>query len=239
MGFLDFFTGDQPPLIKGALNDVCVMVNTGRDMFAAASAHLLDNEILEMDLAAQHAAIEVRECAARRAVLEHLNLDPKRELVLCVKLITVVHEAERIGALSSTMGLVARLVHFPRLTPDVDDLRDIRSRIHRFFDEARDSFLAGDPERARALLTQQVLVKSNLIQYLHDLAERSLACNAAVVYTMAAYVLLRTGTHLANIASVVTSPFDQIRSGVSSLHAAQRAEWMKSVVVWNTHTGCQ
>ncbi len=215
MGFLDFFTGDQPPLIKGALGDVSAMLDTGRDMFAAASAHLLENEILEVDLGAQHVTIEARERSARRAVLEHLNLDPKRELVLCIKLITVVYEAERIGEVGMMMGRAAWLAHRPRLGLMADRLREIRTVTHGFFDVARDAFLEGDQTKARVLLAQQQPVKSTLEGYIHDLAAMEITSNEAVVYTMATHALERTGAHLANIASVVTSPFDQIRSGAS------------------------
>ncbi len=215
MGFLDFFTGDQPPLIKRALGDVCVMLDTGREMFAAASAHLLDNEILEIDLDAQHAVIEARERAARRAVLEHLNLDPKRELVLCIKLITVVHESERIGALGKMMGQAARLAHGPRLGPIVDRLRTSRTRTYELFDQARDSFLEGDQIKARGVLTQQTSQRANIEQYVQVIADAEMSCNDAMVFTMAAFALFNTGMHLANIASVVTSPLDRIRSGAA------------------------
>ena len=104
MGFLDFFTGNQPPLIIDALDDVKVMLDTGRDLFAASSGRLLENEILDTDLSAQEAVIRKREQSVRRAVLEHLNIDPKRELVLCVKLLTVAQEAERIGYLGTDDG---------------------------------------------------------------------------------------------------------------------------------------
>ena len=209
MGFLDFFTGDQPPLIKGALRDVGIMLDTGRDMFAAASARLLDNEILDVDLRALHSKITMREHAARRAVLEHLNLDPKRELVLCLKLITVVHEAGKIGECGSMMGRAARLALKPRFGSMVDSLREIRAHTQRLFDQARDAFLDGDQTKARALLARQLSVKSTLAGCIHELASINVSPNQAMVFTMAACALEGTGVHLANIASIVTRPFVQ------------------------------
>ncbi len=207
MGFLDFFTGDQPPLVKGALDDVCTMLDTGRDMFATASAHLLDNEILEIDLHARHQYVAARVLLVRRAVLEHLNLDPKRELVLCLKLVSVVHEVECIGEMSVMMGRAATFAEGPRFGPMIDSLREIRSQTVDLFDDARDAFLNGDQTKARALLARQLSVNSSLVGIFYDLAARDAAANESMVYTMAAVTLERTGIHLANIGTIVTAPF--------------------------------
>jgi hypothetical protein len=53
----------------------------------------------------------------RRAVLEHLTIDPRRELVFRLKLISLVQEAERIGDLAKLMGKTAGLEHNPRMGP--------------------------------------------------------------------------------------------------------------------------
>ena len=221
MGFLDFFTGDQPPLIKGALSDVCVMLDTGRDMFAASSAHLLDNEILEGDFQAQHASVTALERSVRRAVLEHLNLDPRRELVLCLKLVTVAHEGRQIGDLARTMMDAVQLSHGPRLGPHVDRLRALRKRMHALFDLARDAFMDGDPVRARTLLEQQQSVEASLEEYFQGLATMEGAARDGVVFTLAAYALKRASTHLANIAGVIISPFEGVE-------AEQAAELVRS-----------
>ena len=214
MGFLDFFTGDTPPLIKEAIDNVQAMLNNGRDMFAAAAAHLLDNEILEVDLLALDRDINQREQTLRRVVLEHLTIDPKRELVLCLKLISIVQEAERIGDLAKMLGRAARLAQKPRMGPHVEPLRVIRSRILRMFDQTRDGFVEGDASVAQHLMEEQPKIKADLTQYVRLLADDAdVTPNEAVVYTLSARTMSRVSSHLANIASTVTSPFDQIRRG--------------------------
>ncbi|MDE2826220.1 MAG: hypothetical protein OXL40_02780 [Bacteroidota bacterium] len=148
MGFLDFFTGNQPPLIIDALDDVKVMLDTGRDLFAASSGRLLENEILDTDLSAQEAVIRKREQSVRLAVLEHLNIDPKRELVLCIKLLTVAQEAERIGYLGRTMEKTATLATAPRIGAIVDEIRELRTRTLGQFNAVRDCFIEGDVNKA-------------------------------------------------------------------------------------------
>ena len=208
MGLLDFFSGEQPPLIKGALDDVCQMLNMGRDMFAAAAGHLLDNEVLEMDLGAQELVIAERKQSARRAVFEHLNLDPRRELVLCLKLVTVAHEAGYVGSHSMLMSRAASLAHKPRFGKMILRLREVRTQTLGLFDDARDSFMEGDLARARSLHARHMSVKSSMEGITNLLPEMEGSPNEAVVCTMAANAISKTSMHLANIAGVVTSPYN-------------------------------
>lgn len=214
MGFLDFFTGDQPAFVKQASDDVQAMLTNGRDMFAAAAAHLLDNEILDVDLAALDGDINACEQTVRRDVLHHLRVEPKHELVLCLTLISIVQEAERIGDLAKKLGWTARLAHKPRLGPLVEPLRLARSRILQMFDQTRHGFVEGDAAVAKQLMDAQPQIKADLAHYLQRLADNpAVTPNEAVVYTLGARTMSRVSSHLANIASTVTAPFDQIRRG--------------------------
>ena len=211
MGFLDFFTGNQPPLIIDALDDVKVMLDTGRDLFAASSGRLLENEILDTDLSAQEAVIRKREQSVRRAVLEHLNIDPKRELVLCVKLLTVAQEAERIGYLGRTMEKTATLATAPRIGAIVDEIRELRTRTLDQFNAVRDCFIEGDINKAALAQKEQEAIAEVLHEVLARLAESELSANQAVVCTVGAYSIGRVGEHLASIARCVTEPLHRIR----------------------------
>lgn len=189
------------------------MLSNGRDMFDAAAAHLLDNEILDVDLRALDGDINRREQSSRQAVLEHLTVDPKHELVLCLKIISIVQEAERIGDLAKMLGRTARVAHKPRLGPLVEPLRSIRSRIMRMFDQTLYGFVEGDTSVARQLMEEQPKIKEELRHYLRQLANHAdITPNEAVVYALSARTMSRVSSHLANIASTVVSPFDQIRS---------------------------
>jgi phosphate uptake regulator len=213
MGFLDFFTGNQPPLIIDALDDVKVMLDTGRDLFAASSGRLLENEILDTDLSAQEAVIRKREQSVRRAVLEHLNIDPKRELVLCVKLLTVAQEAERIGYLGRTMEKAATLATAPRIGAIVDEIRELRTRTLGQFNAVRDCFIEGDIEKAESAQMEQEAIAAVLREVFVRLAKSELSANKAVVCAVGAHSVGRVGEHLASIARCVTEPLDRIRAG--------------------------
>lgn len=211
MGIIDFFTGNQPPLIRDALDDIKVMLDTGRSLFAASSGRLLENEILDEDLSAHEAVICKREHSVRRAVLEHLNIDPKRELVLCMKLLTVAQEAERIGHLGRAMESAATLATHPRIGTDLDKIRELRNQTLAQFDTARDCFLEGDMKKAQAVQDEQEKIAEALQGILNLLANSELPANKAVVYTIGAYSIGRVGEHLESIARCVTEPLHRVR----------------------------
>ncbi|MCY4674235.1 MAG: hypothetical protein OXD43_10820 [Bacteroidetes bacterium] len=210
MGFLDFFTGNQPPLIRDALDDVKVMLDTGRELFATSSGRLLENEILDTDLSAQEAVIRKREQSVRLAVLEHLNIDPKRELVLCVKLLTAAQEAERIGYLGRTMEKTATLAAAPRIGTIVDEIRELRTRTLGQFNAARDCFIEGDINKADVVQIEQEAIAKSLREVFTCLAKSELSANKAVVCTVGAYSIGRVGEHLASIARCVTEPLHRV-----------------------------
>ena len=216
MGFFDFFTKEQPPLVEQAFNDVKLMLHNGHEMFAASTAHLLDNEILDVDLK----ALDRRSGWAawtsyqdlRRAVLEHLNVEPQRELVFSLKLISIVHEAERIGDLAKSLAKTANLAHRQRMGPLVEPLRNLRDRILRMFDLAREGFIGEEEAVARDLMREHESIKDDVTAYLKMLADqKDITPNEGIVYAMSARMMSRVSSHLANIASTVICPFDQIR----------------------------
>lgn len=213
MGIFDFFTGDQPPLVEQAFEDVKAMFVDGHEMFAAATAHLLDNEILDVDLKALDEKINRREQNLRSAVLEHLNVEPGRELIFSLKLISIVHEAERIGDLAKSLAKTAALARGQRIGPFVEPLRDLRDRILGMFDIARNAFVTSDESAARRLMEEHEKVKADVTEYLSNLAASDdITGNEGVVYAMSARMMSRVSAHLANIASTVANPFNRIRN---------------------------
>ena len=214
MGFFDFFRGVQPPLVRKALRDVGQMLDVGQQMFGAAAATLLDNEILELDLKRLDADVNRCEQDVRRVVLEHLTLAPDRELVFSLKLISIVQEAERIGDLCKSLGRNAALAQRPRFGPFVERLRALRDRIDGMFEDARRAFLDSDEARAYALLETHDHNKADVARLLADLAaSETVTPNEAVVLALSAQMLSRISAHLANITSAVTGSFEHLRQG--------------------------
>lgn len=212
MGFFDLFKGEQPPLVDQAFDNVQVMLETGHRMFAASSAHLLDNEILEVDLHDLDKEINKRERGLRRALLEHLNVNPTQELIFSLKLLSIVHEAERIGDLAKSMEKTAALAKKPRMGAVAREQREIRDVILSMFDRAQEGFVDGDLSAARELMRTHEDMKDTVTEHLQRLADgEDITPNEALVYALSARLMSRVSSHLSNIASTVVSPFDHIR----------------------------
>ena len=212
MLFFDFFRGDRPPLIAQSLKDMGVMLETGQHMFEDAAATLLDNEVLESNLSEQDQVVNRKEAEIRRAVLEHVSIDPKREMIFSLVLISIVQDAERIGDLAKSIAEVAQLASGPRHGARVETLRDLRDRLLQTFKETREAFADADEELAKRVMDDSYAVKHALTEFVTTVArDEGLASNAAVILAIGARMMSRISSHLSNIASSVALPFDQIR----------------------------
>ena len=213
MNLFSFLTGSRPPLVEKALRDLGVMLETAENMFAAATSCLLDNEGLELDLAAEDDLINDREQSIRRAILEHMVADPQVETSLSLLLVSIVQDAERCGDLAKSIAKASELAASPRMGPHVDALRPIRDRVQGTFPRVRRAFLVGDARDGRAVMTEHDRTKEDVADYLRALATSDdVGANAAVVLAVSARMIGRTSSHLSNIISAVALPFDQVRN---------------------------
>ena len=212
MKFFDFLKGSRPPLVDQSLDDMGTMLDVAGEMFAAATAYLLDNEPLPLDLSARDADINAREQKVRRAVLQHVTINPRDELSLSLLLLSVVQDAERCGDLAKSIAKAADLADAPRAGRHVEALQRLRDRVQALFPEARAAFLAADSRRARAVMEAHDALKKEVTGYLKRLSEADdLTVNLAVVLAVSARMIGRVSSHLSNIISSVALPFDRIR----------------------------
>ena len=212
MGFFDLFKGEQPALVDHAFENIQAMLSNGHEMFIAATAFVLDNEPLHADLHVLDREINEKEQDLRRALLEHLTINPQREMIFSLKLISVVHEAERIGDLAKSLEKAGSLAKKPRMGDIAARQRELRDQILSMFDHAREGFVEGDLSAARTLMSMHEQMKDDVTDHLQLLADREdLTPNEAIVYALSARLMSRVSSHLSNIASAVVSPFDHIR----------------------------
>ena len=212
MQLFNFLTGAKPPLITQSLRGLAEMLDTASGMFAAATAVLLDNEALEIDLSTLDESINARERQIRRAVAEHVTTDPRDQMALSLVLVSIVQDAERCGDLAKSLAKTADLADHPRMGPHVEALRPLRDRVQQTFPRVRAAFLSSDTEAARAVMEENDRTKADTADYFRRLAAADdLSSNLAVVLSVASRMIGRTGSHLSNIISSVALPFEQIR----------------------------
>lgn len=212
MKLFNFLSDARPPLVEQGLQDIGAMLDTAGEMFAAATGCLLDNENLAVDLSKMDERVNEREQAVRRAVIEHIAVDPRDELTLSLLLISIVQDAERAGDLAKSIAKAAALADAPRMGPHVEALRPIRDRVQALFPQARQAFLSADTDDAKGVMEEHDALKGEVSRYLQQLAGADdLSPNLAVVLAISARMIGRTSSHLSNIISSVAMPFDQIR----------------------------
>ncbi len=214
MGLFDniFRDNNFPPLVSKASDEIHAMLKTGRHMFASATGHLLENEVLEEDLGKLDETINNGEQRIRRVVFEHLSIHPEQDLIFCLKLVSIVNEAERIGDLAKSIAKVADMAKQPRMGPLVMPIREYRDSVLQMFLRLEEGFFRGNEDEAHQIILTHERLKVQVAAYINKLAmEENISGNEGIVYALSARMLNRVSAHIANIASTVVSPIDQIR----------------------------
>lgn len=212
MKLFNFLSDDRPPLVDQSVTDMATMLATAGDMFSAATAELLDNESISFDIRAKDEEINALEQKVRRAVLEHMAIDPRDELTLSLLILSVVQDAERTGDLAKAIWRATQLSESPRMGPHVEALRVIRDRVQAMFPQAESAFVNADADAARVMMAEHDSLKSEFKNYLKKVASADdLTVNHAVVLAICARMIGRVSSHLSNLISSVAMPFDQIR----------------------------
>lgn len=208
-----FHPASRSKLIEAAFNDVSEMLSQGAKMLDLSLAALLDNKPLEVDLNSLDDVVDEGERMVRRSVLQHLAVSPQQDLVASLVLVSMVQDAERIGDFARGLAELLPLARHDRGGPFAERLRACADRIRPLFQRCEEAFREDDPEKAKAVIAEARALKTALIAYTGDVAESDLSADMAVVYASAARILRRIGSHLSNISSSVTQPFDRIRHG--------------------------
>lgn len=212
MKLFNFLSDSRPPLVEQSITDMGAMLTAAHEMFGASTAQLLDNEAPSFDIRAKDESINALEQKVRRAVLEHMAVDPRDELTLSLLIISVVQDAERCGDLAKSISKAADLATAPRMGAQVESLRAIRDRVAAMFPQAISAFVDADAEAARSVMEEHDALKAVVKGYLKTLSEDTeVSTNLAVVLAISARMIGRMSSHLSNIISSVALPFDQIR----------------------------
>jgi phosphate transport system protein len=208
-----FGSGTHSSLIEAAFRDFSEMLQQSIKMLELSLAALLDNEPLEVDLENMDDRVDEGERMVRRTILEHLAVNPQKDLVVSLVLASMVHDAERIGDGARGLAELIPLADGPRSGPFRDELRELAQRLVPLFGVCSDSFAEDDPEKARQVIMAHTELKEKLLDYTRRVAASGLPTDMAVVYSGAARILRRISAHLSNIASSVVQPYDRIRHG--------------------------
>jgi Na+/phosphate symporter len=208
-----FGTAPQSTLIEAAFDDISSMLEQGRRMMSLAVSSLLGNQPLQVDLDQLDDRLDDSERMVRRTVLEHLAVNPQQDLVASLVLVSMVQDAERLGDFANGLVELTKLARSPRTGPFADRLQALVDRVDPQFVACDSSFRADDVEVARKVMSTHAVLRGEFSRYVADVAASDLSPDMAVVFAGAASMVRRISAHLANIASSVVLPYDQIRHG--------------------------
>ncbi len=212
-----FGPGPQSTLIEAAFRDVSSMLLQSVRMLDHAAATLLENKPLDVDLDVMDDPVDESERMVRRTILEHLSLNPQRDLVASLILASIVQDAERIGDCPRRLGVLASLAQGPREGLFRDDLKKILDQLRPLFTTCEEAFRKDDLKKAKKVMLTHRRLKGELGTLIRRVAASELTADMAVVYSGAAAILRRISAHLSNIASSVVQPYDRIRTSKGAL----------------------
>ena len=145
------------------------------------------------------------------SIVEHLALRPTVDVPVCLVLMSVVKDAERLGDYAKNLFEVSELLEKPldrKLFSSYFDKAD--EKIISLIEKTRSAFLSSDEELARELSVLEREVVVNCEEAIKKLAQGNLSSNLSVCFTLIARYYKRTAAHLLNIGTAVIRPISEL-----------------------------
>ncbi|MFY0991197.1 phosphate signaling complex PhoU family protein [Halomonas sp. C05BenzN] len=199
-----------------AFEDLTLMLEHGAWMFARANEVLnstVPAEDVRQPLYDRDQAINELERSIRRKVLRHLTVNPGHDVAICLALMSVGKDAERIGDYCKNVFEVGAFYtegfHVPRYQEPLDGMAEqLGGLFGKLIEATRDS----DEEQAQRVLTATRDVRRDCDALIEALLreEGQIAFHEAVAYSLLARHYKRVASHLANIATAVTGRLEDL-----------------------------
>ncbi len=199
-----------------AFEDLTQMLEHGAWMFDRA------NEVLHSTVAADEVrqplyerdrAINELERSIRRKVLRHLTVNPGHDVAICLALMSVAKDAERIGDYCKNVFEVGHFYsegfHVPKYQ---DPLNAMAEQMTGMFGMVIKGTRDSDERQARQALTKAVEMRANCDRLIQELFrdEAKIEFHEAVAYSLLARHYKRVAAHLANIATAVLGKLEDL-----------------------------
>ena len=199
-------------LLVQSIQDVQAMLENEAQMFHAACEYLLhQREVEGVNVHKRDEDINAGERMVRRAILEHLTLNPKQDLPGSLVLLTVVIYVERIGDYTKELWQLRERGDVAFEATYAERLEEIQQQIQPMFQWCVEAIRDDNAESGN-----QVMVRKREIERLEDallealLKDETLKGPQGIVCALAGRYMRRISAHLSNIASSVVAPLDKI-----------------------------
>lgn len=203
---------------KSPLNDMLEeytqMIEKTERMFDTCMKALLTRKNIEdvkEEIYAKDQEVNEHQRSIRRKIINHLTLNPRTDVPVCLVLMSVVKDAERVGDYCKNIYEVATMfdVEFDRgryKTP----LKELAEQVENLFGKTRKAFLWSDEETAHSIISKGEAINKQCDMLISQLIVDNLPTKKAVAYTLLARYIKRVSSHLVNIATSVVTSVDNL-----------------------------
>ena len=209
---LSFWKGKD--FLSQVIDDFSKMLDHAENAFTMVSKALLENDqpanlkdtVYQIDK-----QINRLERSIRKRIIEHLTLQPTIDTSMCLCLMSVVKDAERIGDYIKNLFEVIELLENPI---DIDRFETYFNNIDKdiltLFIDTKHAFIQEDDDKAKSTFQLESKLVKECDEILIKLAKSDLSTNEGVCYALVARYYKRIAAHLVNISTSVVLPIDQL-----------------------------
>lgn len=205
----------RPRVLEQAVTDFLSMIDHCHWMYGQAGGALwggADVESVRTEIYKRDILVNKAERAVRKAIVTHLSMNPRQDMNLCLILMSVVKDAERVGDYCKNM---MDLPEYHSLHGDANavttELRRIQEQVMELFPTVLAAFREEDEEAGAALVRQEREVTRACEAVIEQvLTSPGLSNRQAVAYTLLARFHKRVAAHLGNIASSLVMPIHKL-----------------------------
>ncbi len=199
-------------LLYQSVEDVRTMLRNEEEMFAAACAHLIHGtETPNMNVHKRDRDINAGERMVRRAIVEHLTLNPKQDLPGSLVLVSIVIYVERIGDYIKEIWDLGG-GESGRFEPSwIEALEELQDQIQPMFEWCAEAVAGDMVESGKRAMESKRRVEELTDALLNKLlTDPDVPTAPGILCALATRYIRRVSAHLSNIASSVVAPLDQI-----------------------------
>jgi len=211
-----FATWKREGLLNQALNSTMKMFELVTENFDLATKELIEHlDVARANIYLTDQKINDYEKEVRRKVLEHLTVNPKKDLSSSLILITVVKDLERMG--DYVKNIVELAIHYPKQLPEdsyTKALISIRNKLSSVLKDSMKVFNQAEVSKAKEYYKYYRKVTEKTDQMIIELLDDStLNAREAITYALFSRYLKRVSAHLANILTTIINPFHLVGYG--------------------------
>jgi phosphate uptake regulator len=202
--------------LEQAFEDLTQMLDHSAWMFDRATAVLFSMvpvEEVKQPLYDRDRAINDLERSIRRKVMRHLTINPGHDVAICLALMSVAKDAERIGDYCKNVFEIGTVYtegfHVERYQAPLDKMAD---EIFGMFNTLSTATKESNEEQARAIMHQSLDVRHQCDKIITSLLNdpEPIEFHEAVAYSLLARHYKRVVSHLGNVATAVTGNLEDL-----------------------------